>query len=57
MDYPLLEDDYDVAAPQIKCHADKIGARIFLVPAIDPDGDDVRVLAFDKATAAYCGRK
>jgi hypothetical protein len=57
MNYPQLEDDYDVAVPQIQCNADKEGAKIYLVPSIIDYVDDVRVLDFDKATAVYYGRR
>ena len=58
MNYPQLQDDYDVAAPQIQCDADKVGAKIYRVPSID--GwlyDSVRVLAFDEETAVSLGRR
>jgi hypothetical protein len=58
MSYPQLERDDDVAVPQIQCDADKQGAKIFLVPSINNwIYDDVRVLAFDKASAVRCGRQ
>ncbi len=53
MSYPILQKDYDVAAENIRCNADKIGARIYDILGYY---GRVRVLALTKEEAQEAAR-
>ena len=44
MSFPQLNKDYDIADENIKCNADKLSAKIYLIKGY-------RILAYSKETA------
>lgn len=45
----MVTKQYDLAGLNIRCNADKIGAKVF--EFINPDGIRIKILAYDKEHA------